>query len=339
MPAQRRRQPRMAGVEQGRHGLAEAVLAAPPQVAHRVQEGDAHAGALPFRHDHQPTRPRLAQAGPRGHGDMRHRRAVDEGDVARRGDHLGQAQIVMRRKKRPPFPSGFVDVQVDGGTSKTPPGPALPGRRVQDPVRPEPFDDVVVTRQEHGASAGAPPRLGERHGADPGDLPVDHAGELVDHHPVGRRAYDPRQVGAEALARGQHGIGPQPRRHAAQAHGRQRVHDPVERLIRSDDVDDRPVRRPRAAGVQGVRPPDAPADAGLARPGRTDDQPDRPIVALDGDIDGRSEIGAGIDVEQAFHAGGTVRLGLPAPVVDGDLHVVTTLQAWPCAVSASYTFA
>ena len=95
---------------------------------------------------------------------MGHRLAVDEPDITARRDHARQHLECDRRP-----------------SSKPPPG-ELPGLGIEHLVGLQPVEDVVMARQHDGLPAGAPPpRAGEGISADARDLPINDAGELVDH--------------------------------------------------------------------------------------------------------------------------------------------------------------
>lgn len=79
--------------------------------------------------------------------------------------------------------------------------------RIKHPVGLQPVQDVVVAGEEDGLTGAAPPALGEGPGTDPGNLPVNDGGELVDNYPVRPLRQYLREVGAELLPVREHVIG------------------------------------------------------------------------------------------------------------------------------------
>ncbi len=135
---------------------------------------------------------------------MRHRLAVHKADIAGGRDHVRQFQIVMRLKMRPPSPVGFADLQLDLGSSpKIPPGERTRCRFI-DPVRIEPVNDVIMAGQQNRPATRSPPRLAKGQRTNPGNLPIDHTGELIDNDFGRLFADDPGKLCPELLAIGQH---------------------------------------------------------------------------------------------------------------------------------------
>jgi hypothetical protein len=192
-----------------------------------------------------------------------------------------------------------------------------------------------MTAQKHDLALGAPPRLREGQRAHLGDLPVHHAGELV-HHCLRRGfAHQPGQVGPEALPVAQDGVRPQPRRHTAQAHGGQRPSDRVEVALGLDGVNDWLVGRPSRGVNRAVE--DLSPQAGLAGAAGADDDANLPALgpvrAVNGQVGLQPEVAGVVNVEERPHASGAVGLKVPAGVVDGDFHTLTTFTLWSAACS------
>ncbi len=89
----------------------------------------------------------------------------------------------------------------DGGaTSKGATG-VFPSGGVENPVRLEPFDDVVMTGYECGAGGVVPAKgFGKGEGGDAGYLTVDNGGEFVDDGKGGRIGEDAGKAGTELFA-------------------------------------------------------------------------------------------------------------------------------------------
>ncbi len=122
---------------------------------------------------------------------MGDRLTVNKGDIASCRDHMRKLQIMMRLKIAPPLPIGLADFHGDlGSLPMTPPG-ELTRRGVIDPIRVEPINNIIVTRQQNRAPFGAPPRLG--------NLPVHDTCELVNDDFLRLIAHDPGKIGPEFL--------------------------------------------------------------------------------------------------------------------------------------------
>ena len=156
----------------GMAGVKECQQAGEPRRANGVQKAHPDAGALPFRHDDQAAGPRLDEALTRRERDVSDRFVADEPDVTGRGDHLRRFQIVMRLKIRPPSPVGFDDPQLDWRTSLKPPPGKAAGAGIENPVRLQPIQNVIVAGQDDDLAAGAAPSFREGVSADLGNLPV-----------------------------------------------------------------------------------------------------------------------------------------------------------------------
>ena len=85
----------------------------------------------------------------------------------------------MRLKIRPPSPVGLDDPQFDWRTSLKPPPGKAAGAGIENPVRLQPIQNVIVTGKNDDLAAGATPGFRKGVSADLGNLPVDHAGEFV----------------------------------------------------------------------------------------------------------------------------------------------------------------
>jgi hypothetical protein len=96
---------RVRGVEDRRHFATRqpgVLVAALLHGADFIEEAEADAGALPFRHRHQAARPALGDLTLiHRDRDMHGQFAIDGADIVRGADHAGQFQIVMRLKQRP----------------------------------------------------------------------------------------------------------------------------------------------------------------------------------------------------------------------------------------------
>ena len=57
-------------------------------------------------------------------------------------------------------------------------------RRVVHPVGLQPFNNIIVAREEDDLPFAAPPCLGKGSRAYFGNLPVDNGGELIDHRMI-----------------------------------------------------------------------------------------------------------------------------------------------------------
>ena len=137
----------------------------------------------------------------------RHRRAVPQGQKAPRAPRSATAQIVMTRKQPPRTTPATKDFKLDRRSPKTPPRERGRGH-VEHPVGLEPLGHVVVARDGH-EPAGDPARanpLGNRRRADPRDVAIDDAGELVEGHQPRLGAVE--LASASARARSQRNCSP-----------------------------------------------------------------------------------------------------------------------------------
>ena len=134
-------------MEERRHFLTKPIPALQPFLANSVEEPKAHACPLPFRHYDEPARPRLFKSGPRRNSKMGNRRPPDGRDVASCRHHFRHLQIVMRLKKRPVTPVGFVNFKVKLWASPKPPPGVFALLSVIYPVGLKPVNYVIVARK------------------------------------------------------------------------------------------------------------------------------------------------------------------------------------------------
>src|SRR4051794_6804259 len=87
----------------------------------------------------------------------------------------------MTLKQLPRIHFAAMDFQLDRWPPKTPPL-ELAGGHVEDPIRFEPGGDVVVARDGNkpARQMSAANTLGDRGGAQFGDVAIDDAGELIE---------------------------------------------------------------------------------------------------------------------------------------------------------------
>ena len=210
--------------------------------------------------------------------------------------------------------------------------PTFKGPRlgVDDPIRLNPVQNVIVWGEQHHLPSGVspPPCLLKRLGADPGYLPVHHGGELVDDDFLGLLADDPGQTHTELLTVGQHPEGAQPGGNRAQTDICQGPGHFVEVPVWGDAVNHRLVRGPSlGVVVDFILPEDGASDGGLAGAGRPHHDTDAPFpgkVCVDLQV----EVAAVLRIEQALHSGRPVAVEVADAVVDlYPCHTVTTRQS------------
>lgn len=189
VPPQTGSQARVARMKKRGHrspGEPSAVRTGKVHFADGVQKAHPHACALPLGKDNQTACTSLHAAFPfvsAAHCKMTDRLPVDSTDVALCGDHVRQLQIVMRLKKLPVTPVRLVDFKVEPGALNPHRTAVFAGRRIEYPIRLYPVQNIPVAGQDQALlTAGKPaPRLGERQRAEPGDLSVKSAGELINN--------------------------------------------------------------------------------------------------------------------------------------------------------------
>ncbi len=272
---------------------------------------------------------------------MGHGLTVHKAHIVGCGDHVRQLQIMMRLKTRPPFPACLSDFQLEAGSLKTPPCPAeAVAAGVENPVRRQPVDDVIMARKQNGLPAGTPPCSGEGGSADSGNLAVHNARKLV-HNDTGRRFADnASKRSPELLAGAQDVIGPQPCGNVSKPHGGKGRGDgpPVSALgVRRYGVDYGGVLRPAFLAAQGVFAPYPRSQTGLAGAGRPHHKPDLPRHGR-GIVNGQVGFQLKADafhVKETLHACGAVGLKGRGRMTNENLHTRTTLHLYPSAFRRS----
>ena len=237
----------------------------------------------------------------------------------------------MRLKIRPPFPACLPDFKLDSWTLKTPPCPPEAAPGVENPVRGQPVDNVIVTRKKDHLPAGTPPGFCKSRRPDFCNLPVDNACKFV-HHGAGRGLADkPGKRGAEFLAGRKHMKGPQPCGHVTEPHGgKRRGHGlPVSALgVRRYGVNNGSVSGPAFRAAQGVLAPYPRPQAGLAGAGRPHHKPDLPrfgFRAVYGQVGFKVKAYA-FHIEKTLHARGAVGIESWGGVMNANFHTRTTLH-------------
>ena len=178
-----------------------------------VQKAHPDTRALPFRHDDQAASARLDDALTGRERDVSHRlvstmptkhvqrssSALSDSDAAQ-----NTATIASRSRRS----------EIDWRTSLKPPPGKAAGAGIEDPVRLQPIQNVIVAGKHDDLTARSAPGFRERMSADLGNLPVDHAGELVDDRPCRRRADQSGEIRAKSFSGREHLVRSQPSRTA-----------------------------------------------------------------------------------------------------------------------------